>query len=287
MSRTQANGGEARRQLGIGSFPPSDRLPRLAGQGEGQVLCRNRLVVGISPNQGWRPAASAPWLGRQGAGARRPQAGRGLDADGIGQAEVGKPGAEGGIYSLGAESQDAAVFETIADRAFGEDGIIVGEKSQAIRALPPKLAIAAAEKQLRITRNELRPLAKQLAQMPPEDAAERLVKVARLRKDSVDAIGQALRQFVANGMCKVVLCISAPVEKMAYENPHGELTLQSEGKGWRIIMAPPSRMLARGLPPEMLMPGTVVQVEGYPNKAHADEMRAERIIVSGKRIELR
>lgn len=118
-------------------------------------------------------------------------------------------------YSLGAEPQDAAVFETIADRAFGEDGIIVGEKSQAISALPPKLAIAAAEKQLRITRNELRLLAKQLAQISPEDAAERLVKVARLRKDSVDAIGQALRQVDAEQVDSVLLaCMSDPLREV-------------------------------------------------------------------------
>lgn len=81
--------------------------------------------------------------------------------------------------------------------------------------------------------------------------------------------------------------LSAPVESLSYENPHGELRLQSEGKTWRVILAPPSRMMARGLSPEMLKPGTAVQVEGYPSKNHADEMRAERITVDGKRIELR
>lgn len=52
-------------------------------------------------------------------------------------------------------------------------------------------------------------------------------------------------------------------------------------------MAPPSRMTARGLSPELLRPGTVVQIEGYPSKVHAGELRAERITVNGNRIELR
>ena len=84
-----------------------------------------------------------------------------------------------------------------------------------------------------------------------------------------------------------VLTLSAPIETMTYENPHGELVVQFEGKSWKVVLAPPSRMLSRGLPPEMLKPGTEVQVEGYPSKAHDDEMRAERITVAGKKVELR
>lgn len=84
-----------------------------------------------------------------------------------------------------------------------------------------------------------------------------------------------------------VVRLAATIETMTYENPHGELAAQFEGKTWRIILAPPSRMLSRGLPPEMLKPGTQIQVEGYPSKLHVDEMRAERITVDGKRVELR
>lgn len=118
-------------------------------------------------------------------------------------------------YSLGGQSGDASVREIITEVAFGEDGFIVGEKTKAIKALlqfDPKLAIAAAEKQLRITRNELRPLAKKLAQMTPKDAAERLVEVARLRKDSLAAVGQALRQVDAEQVDRVLLaCMSDPL----------------------------------------------------------------------------
>ena len=37
----------------------------------------------------------------------------------------------------------------------------------------------------------------------------------------------------------------------------------------------------------MLKPGATVTVEGYPNRDKPEEMRAERIIVNGKTVELR
>jgi hypothetical protein len=46
-------------------------------------------------------------------------------------------------------------------------------------------------------------------------------------------------------------------------------------------------MQARGLSQEMLKPGTVVTVVGYPSTQKEHEMRAERIIVAGKSVELR
>jgi hypothetical protein len=46
-------------------------------------------------------------------------------------------------------------------------------------------------------------------------------------------------------------------------------------------------MQARGLTQEMLKPGTTVAVEGYPSTQKQHEMRAERITVSGKTVELR
>lgn len=84
-----------------------------------------------------------------------------------------------------------------------------------------------------------------------------------------------------------VVRLTAPIEGMTYENPHGELSLRSEGRNWHVILAPPSRMMARGLTPDMLKPGTKVDVEGYPSKEHPGEMRAERVTVNGKRVELR
>src|SRR5690606_37128691 len=59
------------------------------------------------------------------------------------------------------------------------------------------------------------------------------------------------------------------------------------GKVWLVILAPPFRMQNRGLPSEMLKPGTTVTVVGYPNRTDPAEMRAERISVNGKTTELR
>ncbi|MBC5773049.1 hypothetical protein H8S95_03150 [Pontibacter sp. KCTC 32443] len=77
------------------------------------------------------------------------------------------------------------------------------------------------------------------------------------------------------------------VKELTFENPHGMLTLQHEKKIWTVVLAPPSRMSARGLTKEMIQPGDSVRVIGYPHKEVKDEMRAERIYVGDKKIELR
>ena len=46
-------------------------------------------------------------------------------------------------------------------------------------------------------------------------------------------------------------------------------------------------MQARGLSQDMLKPGTPVVVVGYPSTVNKHEMRAERITVAGKAVELR
>ncbi len=84
-----------------------------------------------------------------------------------------------------------------------------------------------------------------------------------------------------------VIKAEVPVEVVRYQNPHGEIEITYEGKRWLVILAPPSRMQARGLPKEDLTVGTVVTVEGYPRRDGEAEMRVERITVKGKTIELR
>ncbi len=87
-----------------------------------------------------------------------------------------------------------------------------------------------------------------------------------------------------------VLTLAGTIEAAAYENPHGELKVkvaQPGAKTWTVTLAPPSRMQARGLPAGELKPGVAVTVVGYPNKTDPNEMRAERITVNGKTVELR
>lgn len=81
--------------------------------------------------------------------------------------------------------------------------------------------------------------------------------------------------------------VEAPIEAVRYQQPHGEIEIMYEGKRWVVVLAPPSRMQARGLPKEDLEVGATVVVEAYPKRNGEAEMRAERIGVNGKTIELR
>jgi hypothetical protein len=83
------------------------------------------------------------------------------------------------------------------------------------------------------------------------------------------------------------LTIDGRIGDMGYEHPHGYVKLVTPQKTWIAVLAPPSRMDNRGLTKEMLKPGTNVQVVGYANREKPEEMRAERISVAGKTVELR
>jgi hypothetical protein len=83
------------------------------------------------------------------------------------------------------------------------------------------------------------------------------------------------------------LTLTGTIKESGYEHPHGHVRLESPGKTWFVVLAPPSRMERRGLPAADLKPGNKVTVVGYPNRNKADEMRAERITVNEKTVELR
>jgi hypothetical protein len=84
-----------------------------------------------------------------------------------------------------------------------------------------------------------------------------------------------------------MFAIEGPVVQSSYGNPHGSLALDHDGKRWEIVLAPPSRMTARGLAEADIAEGKTVKVEGYPKSDGEPEMRAERIIVGSKTVELR
>lgn len=54
-----------------------------------------------------------------------------------------------------------------------------------------------------------------------------------------------------------------------------------------MILAPVARMEARGLVRDDIAVGKTVTVHAYPRKDGTNEMRAERIIVGDKTVELR
>ncbi len=72
-----------------------------------------------------------------------------------------------------------------------------------------------------------------------------------------------------------------------YENPHVTVTMQGTDKVWTVTLAPTSRMVNRGALAEMVAAAKTVSAFGYPSKVEKDEMRAERITVDGKTIEMR
>lgn len=83
------------------------------------------------------------------------------------------------------------------------------------------------------------------------------------------------------------LTIEAPLKALAWTNPHGAAAVRHKGQDWTVVLAPITRMEARGLSREMLKPGRKVTLIGYPRSDGTPEMRIERMIVSGTTYELR
>jgi hypothetical protein len=83
------------------------------------------------------------------------------------------------------------------------------------------------------------------------------------------------------------LNLTGTIKESGYEHPHGFIRLETPGKLWNVVLAPPSRMENRGLPRDRLKPGTKATVVGYPHRSDQQEMRAERITIGDKTTELR
>jgi hypothetical protein len=83
------------------------------------------------------------------------------------------------------------------------------------------------------------------------------------------------------------LTLVGTVERVSFENPHGILILKTPEKVWEIVLAPPFRMVARGLEENQIQPGDTVEVMGYPHRSRDVELRAEWIKVKGTITQLR
>ncbi|HXO99010.1 MAG TPA: DUF6152 family protein [Luteibacter sp.] len=83
------------------------------------------------------------------------------------------------------------------------------------------------------------------------------------------------------------LNLTGTIESSTYTQPHGHLRLKTDSGSWDVVLAPPSRMETRGLAKDMLTAGNHAVVYGYPHRSKTDEMRAERITIGGKTVELR
>lgn len=84
-----------------------------------------------------------------------------------------------------------------------------------------------------------------------------------------------------------VLDFESVITESTYENPHAIAKMEYQGEPWTVVLAPASRMTARGLSAEMIKKGTPVRVVAYPHKKEKGEMRAERIYVDDEKYELR
>jgi hypothetical protein len=81
--------------------------------------------------------------------------------------------------------------------------------------------------------------------------------------------------------------VAGKVLTSKYENPHVVITVQAPDKVWTVTLAPTSRMINRGALQATVAVGKEISAVGYPSTVDKDEMRAERITVDGKTIEMR
>jgi hypothetical protein len=83
------------------------------------------------------------------------------------------------------------------------------------------------------------------------------------------------------------ITVTGPITTSKYENPHATITVKATDTLWTVTLAPTSRMINRGALKEMIAVGKTVSAYGYVSTAEKDEMRAERITVDGKTVEMR
>ena len=81
--------------------------------------------------------------------------------------------------------------------------------------------------------------------------------------------------------------VAGPILTSRYENPHVTLTVRGSDKVWTVTLAPTSRMVNRGALVSLVSVGKSISAYGYPSTVDKDEMRAERITIDGKTIEMR
>jgi hypothetical protein len=78
------------------------------------------------------------------------------------------------------------------------------------------------------------------------------------------------------------MTLTGTITTAGYENPHAFVDIVVEGKPWHAVLAPPSRMQARGVTRDLLQPSAVVTVIGFPHKSRAGELKAEHIKIGSR-----
>lgn len=83
------------------------------------------------------------------------------------------------------------------------------------------------------------------------------------------------------------ITVQGTIVTSTYENPHATITVKTADKVWTVTLAPTFRMINRGASKDMVAVGKSVSAYGYASTVEKDEMRAERITVDGKTVEMR
>lgn len=84
------------------------------------------------------------------------------------------------------------------------------------------------------------------------------------------------------------LNITGEIQNVSYTSPHTTIVLKTDdNKVWQAVLATPARMVRRGLPQRALQVGQRVKLVGYAHRTDTDEMRAERILIGDRTVELR
>jgi len=83
------------------------------------------------------------------------------------------------------------------------------------------------------------------------------------------------------------ITLTGTIKAAGYENPHSFVDLDVNGKVWHAVLAPPTRMQARGVTRDMLKPQGTVTVMGFPHKTNTIEMKTETITIGGKTTNIR
>jgi hypothetical protein len=83
------------------------------------------------------------------------------------------------------------------------------------------------------------------------------------------------------------ITVEGPIVASKFENPHALISVKAGDKTWNVVLAPTTRMMSRGAPAEFIAVGKTVSAYGYPSTVEKDEMRAERITIDGKTVEMR
>lgn len=81
--------------------------------------------------------------------------------------------------------------------------------------------------------------------------------------------------------------VTGALQDVVWGNPHGTAKIKWQGKTWDVVLAPVSRMTARGLSQSEIDKKQKVTLVGYVRRDGTAEMRIERIKFGQKTVELR